>query len=287
MTGTLDPAYKKVENAFIQKVVGLHSNDLRDDTSPPPSIEQDDWTRMHPQLVKRVCGGTNTWAQLNTAARSTIGRKACRHLVYDYLLKLTDCKKHPECKDTDVRELVLRHVSSLTRNSVGGSLYLLWPGAGQFLRDTVMKQDEWVNLKPRGGGKPRKRQAPENDDAAAAGGGAGAASAEDNDTAPPPLAKKAKTSPTAFGDGMNSETPDEYQCPITMEVMNDPVMAADGHTYERAAIEQWFSQNSAPILSPKTNRGLAHLHLTPNHALKALIQDHLQSRAGGGGSSSA
>ena len=229
MTGTLDPAYKKVENDFIQEVVGLHSNDLRDDTSPPPSIEQDDWTRMHPQLVKRVCGGTNTWAQLNTAARSTIGRKACRHLVYDYLLKLTDCKKHPECKDRDVRELVLRHVSSLTRNSVGGSLYLLWPEAGQFLRDTVMKQDEWVNLKPRGGGKPRKRQAPENDDdaaaAAAAGGGGGAALTEDNDTAPPPE-KKAKATTSAAAP---AELQEHQECTICMDAKKDTVVLPCGH----------------------------------------------------------
>jgi hypothetical protein len=72
-----------------------------------------------------------------------------------------------------------------------------------------------------------------------------------------------------------------------MEVMNHPVMAADGFTYERAAIEQWFRQKSAPIHSPKTGEELEHLRLTPNRTLKVLIQDHMQSRAGGGGSSSA
>ena len=30
-----------------------------------------------------------------------------------------------------------------------------------------------------------------------------------------------------------------YLCPITREVMEYSVIAADGHSYERAAIEQW------------------------------------------------
>jgi hypothetical protein len=30
------------------------------------------------------------------------------------------------------------------------------------------------------------------------------------------------------------------ECPLTMEVMRDPVITADGQTYERAEIEKWF-----------------------------------------------
>lgn len=33
-----------------------------------------------------------------------------------------------------------------------------------------------------------------------------------------------------------------YLCPITTEVMDDPVIAADGYTYERSAIEEWFKK---------------------------------------------
>jgi len=33
--------------------------------------------------------------------------------------------------------------------------------------------------------------------------------------------------------------PPEFYCPITHEVMVDPVVAQDGHTYERQAIEEW------------------------------------------------
>ena len=33
------------------------------------------------------------------------------------------------------------------------------------------------------------------------------------------------------------ELPDDYYCSITCEVMSDPVIAADGYSYERVAIE--------------------------------------------------
>ena len=34
--------------------------------------------------------------------------------------------------------------------------------------------------------------------------------------------------------------PDEYTCPITSEIMTDPVSTEDGFTYERAAITEWL-----------------------------------------------
>ena len=32
---------------------------------------------------------------------------------------------------------------------------------------------------------------------------------------------------------------DEFTCPITRQLMRQPVIAADGHTYDRQAIETW------------------------------------------------
>ena len=37
------------------------------------------------------------------------------------------------------------------------------------------------------------------------------------------------------------DLPDEFKCPITCEVMQDPVIALDGHTYERASVEKWMN----------------------------------------------
>lgn len=62
---------------------------------------------------------------------------------------------------------------------------------------------------------------------------------------------------------------DAFLCPITREVMADPVICADGHTYERAAIQQWLRSNSR---SPKTNRRLQSQELIPNHTLRSTIE---------------
>jgi hypothetical protein len=36
--------------------------------------------------------------------------------------------------------------------------------------------------------------------------------------------------------------PDEYYCPITKELMVDPVIAMDGMTYEKDSIREWFQR---------------------------------------------
>ena len=57
--------------------------------------------------------------------------------------------------------------------------------------------------------------------------------------------------------------PDAYVCPITRELMHDPVFASDGHTYERDAIQQWLISHDT---SPKTGLILDSKHLVPNFA---------------------
>lgn len=59
-------------------------------------------------------------------------------------------------------------------------------------------------------------------------------------------------------------------CPITHEIFCDPVMATDGNTYERKAIQEWFSKNST---SPLTNMELKDKTLTPNHLVKRIVQE--------------
>jgi len=46
-------------------------------------------------------------------------------------------------------------------------------------------------------------------------------------------------------------------CPITGEIMVDPVLCADGHSYERFAIEEWFARggNLSPITVVKGQYG--------------------------------
>ncbi|GMH69495.1 hypothetical protein TrRE_jg392, partial [Triparma retinervis] len=54
-------------------------------------------------------------------------------------------------------------------------------------------------------------------------------------------------------------------CPITRCPFDDPVIASDGFTYEREAIEQWLRGNNR---SPQTNQMLPNRLLIPNKTLK-------------------
>lgn len=54
----------------------------------------------------------------------------------------------------------------------------------------------------------------------------------------------------------------------SQELMKDPVVAADGFTYEREHISKWMATCN---LSPSTGLPLAHTALTPNNVLKNLI----------------
>ncbi|NXL87794.1 WSDU1 protein, partial [Alectura lathami] len=67
----------------------------------------------------------------------------------------------------------------------------------------------------------------------------------------------------------SAPVPDEFLCPITRELMKDPVIAADGYSYEKEAMENWISSKRRS--SPMTNLPLHTLMLTPNRTLKMAI----------------
>ncbi len=77
-------------------------------------------------------------------------------------------------------------------------------------------------------------------------------------------------------DELNScRRPAEFCCPITQDLMTDPVVAADGSTYERAAITKWIFEGNCT--SPMTNDLLHDHQLTPNLNLRSLIQKYQMS----------
>eukprot|EP00825_Cyclidium_porcatum_P045184 TRINITY_DN67_c0_g4_i1.p1 TRINITY_DN67_c0_g4~~TRINITY_DN67_c0_g4_i1.p1 ORF type:complete len:405 (-),score=83.82 TRINITY_DN67_c0_g4_i1:155-1369(-) len=73
----------------------------------------------------------------------------------------------------------------------------------------------------------------------------------------------------------NDKIPDDFYCPITQEIFVDPVMAEDGNTYERVAIEAWFQKHDT---SPLTNQQLTSKHLVQNLTVKKLVQDFIRSK---------
>lgn len=68
--------------------------------------------------------------------------------------------------------------------------------------------------------------------------------------------------------------PNMPSCPITQEPMRDPVVAADGHTYERSAIVRWLQTSDK---SPLTGSILPHKNLVSNYMLLSSLQDRAVS----------
>lgn len=66
-------------------------------------------------------------------------------------------------------------------------------------------------------------------------------------------------------------------CPITMHRFVDPVLAADGHTYERAAIERWFAQRDS---SPMTGERVPHKRLCANRTARLATEEVAQALGG-------
>ena len=60
--------------------------------------------------------------------------------------------------------------------------------------------------------------------------------------------------------------PPDFICPLSMEIMDDPVIALDGNSYERVFITQWFQRGR--VASPLTNQPLGSTHLVPNRNLR-------------------
>ena len=74
------------------------------------------------------------------------------------------------------------------------------------------------------------------------------------------------------------DAPDSFNCSITYDRMKDPVFAADGHSYERSAIEEWFKKKAT---SPKTGLPLDSTTLLPNYSLQTQINDWVDDQLKG------
>lgn len=65
-------------------------------------------------------------------------------------------------------------------------------------------------------------------------------------------------------------------CPIAHIPMQDPVIAADGFSYEREALARWFVSHDT---SPTTNRRMPKA-VIPNHALRLTIGELVAAASG-------
>ncbi|KAL5731073.1 hypothetical protein ACHQM5_003833 [Ranunculus cassubicifolius] len=74
---------------------------------------------------------------------------------------------------------------------------------------------------------------------------------------------------------MATEFPDDFKCPISLEIMSDPVILSSGHTFDRSSIQRWLDSGNRTC--PLTKKPLPrHFSLIPNYVLKNLISNFTQ-----------
>ncbi|RLN96128.1 hypothetical protein BBJ28_00006480 [Nothophytophthora sp. Chile5] len=73
------------------------------------------------------------------------------------------------------------------------------------------------------------------------------------------------------------EVPDYFVCPVSMEIMHDPVVTPNGVSYERRCLEEHLRHNG-PV-DPLTRKRLTPDMLRPNASLRAAIQDYLEKNS--------
>lgn len=86
--------------------------------------------------------------------------------------------------------------------------------------------------------------------------------------------KELKSNPSSFINLDNC--PQEFYCPLSKEIMRDPVIISTGKTYDRTSIQKWLKAGNRTC--PKTQQVLSHTILTPNHLVQDMITKWCKNR---------
>ncbi|XP_076925554.1 U-box domain-containing protein 4-like [Bidens hawaiensis] len=65
--------------------------------------------------------------------------------------------------------------------------------------------------------------------------------------------------------------PAYFICPLTLQLMFDPVIVSTGQTYERDSIQKWL--DNGLLRCPVTRQTFSHTNLIPNYTVKGLISN--------------
>lgn len=84
----------------------------------------------------------------------------------------------------------------------------------------------------------------------------------------------------ALSGGAPQQWPGQFICPLSSQLMSDPVVAADGVSYQREAIMDWMRLRD---VSPVTGQPLGSAVLQPNYALRAAIASEIAKVQSSGG----
>ncbi|XP_020210841.1 U-box domain-containing protein 9 [Cajanus cajan] len=70
--------------------------------------------------------------------------------------------------------------------------------------------------------------------------------------------------------------PPQFRCPISTQLMTDPVILSTGQTYDRPFIERWLNEGHRTC--PQTQQVLSHSILTPNYLVRDMIVQWCRER---------
>ncbi|KAK4747170.1 hypothetical protein SAY87_026207 [Trapa incisa] len=63
--------------------------------------------------------------------------------------------------------------------------------------------------------------------------------------------------------------PEEFRCPLSKEMMRDPVIVSTGQTYDRVSIQKWLMAGNRTC--PQTQQVLSDTVLTPNNLVRQMV----------------
>ena len=67
------------------------------------------------------------------------------------------------------------------------------------------------------------------------------------------------------------EAPSEFVCPLTLDVMDDPIMTKYGQSYERSALLEWLQSGHG--VCPLSRRPLHLQDIVTNHGLRMKVEE--------------
>ncbi len=65
----------------------------------------------------------------------------------------------------------------------------------------------------------------------------------------------------------------EFICPIGLSIMENPVLATCGHSYDKQNIENWLRTSE---ICPECRTKINAEHLIPNYSLRSVIQKYVK-----------
>ncbi len=77
---------------------------------------------------------------------------------------------------------------------------------------------------------------------------------------------------------IDEDVPSAFLCPLSKNILIDPVATLDGHVFERTEIENWLRVNGPRAISPVTGIPLESIDLISIPSVSAAIQDYLITR---------